>query len=152
MTINERINRIMKYSDRTVMSFSKDISISHQSLRMIVEGKTKPSYETLQNILISCPNISADWLLLERGEMVRESEVSDALQDVSVRMVDNDYLADRLERMTGKYYLLDAEHEKLKAAYELLKTSRGNTEYGYDCGRDVAASPAQEQGGVGGKI
>lgn len=67
-TINQRIREIIEDSGKTITSYASIIGVSQPTLKACVDGSNKPSYDTIQKILISNPMISAEWLLRSEGE------------------------------------------------------------------------------------
>lgn len=72
-TVNERIKFIIVESKLTVNLFAKKIGVSQPTLKSIVDGNTKPSFDTLEKILKSYP-IDAQWLILGIGQMEKTSK------------------------------------------------------------------------------
>lgn len=74
-TINERINQICQENYGGVIStMASDIGIKPTTLRDILSGKVKPSYDTLVLILnADIMGVNPGWLLLGEGEMYRRN-------------------------------------------------------------------------------
>lgn len=70
MTINERIELIIKELGLNNNSFAKKLNVSRTVTFNITGGRnTKPSYDLLEKILFAFDNINAEWLLRGNGEM-----------------------------------------------------------------------------------
>lgn len=83
MEINDRILKIIDYERLNNNSFSKKIGVNPQTMHTIVkEKKTKPSFDVLNKILISFPEIDANWLLTGDGEMFKQ----DLKPDIETRL------------------------------------------------------------------
>ena len=70
MTINERMNHIIKelYGGNK-RAFANAIGVSATVIENVVGTRQgKPSYDVLEKVCANA-NISAEWLLMERGEM-----------------------------------------------------------------------------------
>ena len=50
------------------------IGVNSTVIHNIVKGRNAPSYDVLQKSLSSFDNISADWLITEKGEMINNSK------------------------------------------------------------------------------
>ena len=74
MTINNRIELIINSLELNNNSFSMRIGVNSTVIHNIVKGRNAPSYEVLQKILSSFDNISADWLITEKGEMINNNK------------------------------------------------------------------------------
>lgn len=60
----------------TRSGFAEMLGIQPATISHILAGRNKPSYELLQKILMRFPNVSSDWLMLDRGEMLRDSSLT----------------------------------------------------------------------------
>ena len=74
MTINNRIGLIISSLELNNNSFSLRIGVNSTVIHNIVKGRNAPSYDVLQKILSSFDNISADWLITEKGEMINNNK------------------------------------------------------------------------------
>ena len=74
MTINNRIELIINSLELNNNSFSMRIGVNSTVTHNIVKGRNAPSYDVLQKILSSFDNISADWLITEKGEMINNNK------------------------------------------------------------------------------
>lgn len=74
MTINNRIELIINSLELNNNSFSMRIGVNSTVIHNIVKGRNAPSYDVLQKILSSFDNISADWLITEKGEMINNNK------------------------------------------------------------------------------
>ena len=60
----------------TRSGFAEMLGIQPATISHILAGRNKPSYELLQKILLRFPNVSSDWLMLDRGEMLRDASLT----------------------------------------------------------------------------
>lgn len=70
--ITDRIKLLIKLSGQSVNSYAKSIGIFPQSLYKWIKNEREPNIELLQKILKANPDISADWLLMGKGEMKKQ--------------------------------------------------------------------------------
>lgn len=105
-TINQRINEIKMKYNLSVNSFAKQIEISQPTLKSIIDGIGKPSYDTIYKILINYP-ISAEWLILEKGSMEPSENIN--------RKDSIDILIDRIEKLSAENAILKQEIDYLKS-------------------------------------
>lgn len=73
-----RIRQIIDYYEYTTHSFEQKISVSQGTIGKVLLGKISPKVDTLLKIFANFPEISSDWLLLGRGEMLRKNEKNTA--------------------------------------------------------------------------
>ena len=60
----------------TNSGFAKMLGIQPATISHLLAGRNKPSYELLQKILMRFPNVSSDWLMLDRGDMLRDPSLT----------------------------------------------------------------------------
>lgn len=75
MTINERIQKVQELSGLSITAYAKRLGISQPSLRAIICDGAEPKFGTLQKILADNVNISAEWLIREKGEMMTYADM-----------------------------------------------------------------------------
>ena len=63
-------------SNLTRSAFAKMLGINPATISQIMAGRNKPSYELLQKILLRFPNVNPDWLIVDRGEMLRDASLT----------------------------------------------------------------------------
>ena len=82
MSINNRVEQIIKKTTISKSSFSKATGISTVILSHISSGRNKVSVTAVEQILTAYPKINAEWLLLGKGQMFKdgiETETTDML-------------------------------------------------------------------------
>lgn len=73
-TINERINTYLKDKRLTIRSLSQSLNIKESTLGNKLSGRFRIDTDTVVAILKAYPELSADWLLLGSGPMLRAHE------------------------------------------------------------------------------
>ncbi len=76
--MNERLLKIMEHFNYSPSIFADEIGVIRSSISHIISGRNNPGLELLQKVLIRFPQISSDWLLLGRGEMLLSEDVYEA--------------------------------------------------------------------------
>ncbi len=69
--IEEKILKIYADSGLSRTDFAAKLGIANAVLSHLASGRNKASLDLVVNILNYFPHISADWLLLNKGEMLR---------------------------------------------------------------------------------
>lgn len=70
--MKEKLQHLINSEEKLTRSgFADMLGIQPATISHILAGRNKPSYELLQKILMRFPNVSADWLMLDRGDMLR---------------------------------------------------------------------------------
>lgn len=108
--VNQRIKKIIEYYKISDRKFSQIINISSSTLSNYFKRGSEPSVGIIQNILSSFEEISPDWLLLGKGEMLRSNpaEAKDPPDNREVITL----LLERIEKLSGEVALLKKELEK----------------------------------------
>jgi len=71
ISINQRVMSIMETKHLTRSSFAALLETSLPVLTHISSGRNKPGLEFIQKVIEKFPEISPDWLLMGKGEMLR---------------------------------------------------------------------------------
>lgn len=70
----ERIRTLLKERNISFNSISETSAIQAQFSRAFGKGKdAKLSYELIEIVLRNCPDVSADWLLMGEGDMLKKT-------------------------------------------------------------------------------
>lgn len=70
----DRIERIIEYYKTNISNFEKSIGASNNSIGMAIRRKSTVKDDTLNSILNVYPEISAEWLLTGKGNMIAGTE------------------------------------------------------------------------------
>lgn len=74
MSERERIMQVMAQKGFTASQFAEAIGIQRAAMSHITSGRNNPSLDVMKKILERFPDISPDWLLMEKGPMKRGSQ------------------------------------------------------------------------------
>ncbi len=69
--IETKILKVFERSGMSRMDFAAKLNISNAVLSHLASGRNKASLDLVVQLLIHFPEISADWLLLDKGDMLR---------------------------------------------------------------------------------
>lgn len=90
MSLNERISKVIEYSNLSPSEFADEIDVQRSSISHITSGRNKPSLEFVIKIKSSFPEILWDWLITGEGEMLKselpETESSNEEQPIDERV------------------------------------------------------------------
>ena len=76
--IKDRLLRILTSENLSSSKFADILGVQRSSISHILSGRNKPSLDFLQKILSNFPLISAEWIILGKGEMsksLRQTEI-----------------------------------------------------------------------------
>lgn len=79
--IRKKIEEIMAAEGMNAKTFAEEVDISAGTLSNILGGRNNPSLDVVQNILNRFRTISADWLVLDVGQMYRKLGIDSPAQN-----------------------------------------------------------------------
>lgn len=74
----DRISLLIKAKNLSAAQFADEIGVQRSSISHLMSGRNKPSLDLIQKTLQRFPEVSSEWLLFGKGEMVRELNLFDA--------------------------------------------------------------------------
>jgi hypothetical protein len=109
-TINERFVLMIEVVGKNPNSFAKTLGKGYTSIDSIVKGKTKPSFDLLEAVFDTYPQISPDWLMKGEGGMLRSSPSTTPPKE-PVR--DDAYLQEYMVRLENQFRSVLAEKQSI---------------------------------------
>ncbi len=70
----DRIRLLLKEKNLNAAQFADLIGVQRSSISHVLSGRNKPSLEFIQKILKVYPDISSDWLISGKGEVVASAK------------------------------------------------------------------------------
>ena len=77
MTLPERLQEILNYSQLSVRGLAVKCGLKQQTLDKHIKGISEPSAVTLIGIASAFPELSTDWLIRGEGEMLKTAPTLD---------------------------------------------------------------------------
>ncbi|MDR1023658.1 MAG: helix-turn-helix domain-containing protein [Prevotellaceae bacterium] len=74
--MKERILQFLALENLSPTRFADQLGVQRSGVSHILAGRNKPSYDFIEKMLLTFPNISAEWLLLGKGEMSKAATVA----------------------------------------------------------------------------
>lgn len=71
MNLNDRISKVIDYSNLSPSEFADEIDVQRSSISHITSGRNKPSLEFIIKIKSRFPEVLWDWLVTGEGEMLK---------------------------------------------------------------------------------
>jgi transcriptional regulator with XRE-family HTH domain len=68
--MKDRIIQFLRENNLTSTKFADEIGVQRSSISHILSGRNKPSYDFIEKMLLSYPEINAQWLITGKGEML----------------------------------------------------------------------------------
>lgn len=124
-TINGRIREIILSAGITDSAFAKRIGVTQSVIASMFQRGTEPSAKVLTSILVTYEDISAEWLLRGKGQMLLSEETPDPNIERMERLVDTiATLQGTLNEYMRTNQLLTDELKKAKGELAMLKNER----------------------------
>ena len=124
-TINGRIREIILSAGITDSAFAKRIGVTQSVIASMFQRGTEPSAKVLTSILLTYEDISAEWLLREKGQMLLSEVTPDPNIEQMKRLVDTiTTLQGIITEQTKTNQLLTEELKKAKGELTMLKNER----------------------------
>jgi len=97
--IQKRLEYFIANQGYNYSQFADMIGVQRSSISHIITGRNKPSYDFLQKIFVSFPELNADWLIMGRGKMFHEADDQDL--STTIQGSENQVITEESSR-TGK--------------------------------------------------
>ena len=124
-TINGRIREIILSAGITDSAFAKRIGVTQSVIASMFQRGTEPSAKVLTSILLTYEDISAEWLLRGKGQMLLAEVTPDPNIEQMKRLVDTiTTLQGIITEQTKTNQLLTEELKKAKGELTMLKNER----------------------------
>ncbi|MFC2100488.1 helix-turn-helix domain-containing protein [Bacteroidota bacterium] len=81
----DRISLILKLKNLSSSQFADKIGVQRSSVSHVLSGRNKPSLDFISKILNSYPEISYEWILAGKGEMIKNGSVEETDLFTSIR-------------------------------------------------------------------
>lgn len=72
--MNRRLQQLLDLEGLTQAQFAEHIGVGRASISHILNGRNKPGYDIIANILRRFPEVSPDWLIMGKGKPFRDKE------------------------------------------------------------------------------
>ena len=83
--ISQRIGEFVQYTKMSVRKFAIECGLSQPTLDKHVRGAAQPNIVTLIGIANRFPDLSLEWLLLGKGEMIKQDIEKDRSNEIETR-------------------------------------------------------------------
>ena len=124
-SVNEKIREIISYYKLSDRQFSIKIGVTQSVIGSMFQKNTEPSSKVIRLTLNAFTDISADWLLRNKGPML----ISDIKPDPNIERMER--LVDTIATLQGTIneqmktiQLFTEENQKLKGELTMLKNER----------------------------
>lgn len=121
-TINARIRELVQFSDITDNAFAKKIGVTQSVIASMFQRGTEPSAKVITSILSTYEEISAEWLLRGKGDMIIQNQGTqpeiEKLKSIVYTIAN---LQDEINEKTMFIQRLLEENQKLKGELAMLK-------------------------------
>ncbi len=127
-TINGRIREFINYLDITDSAFAKKIGVTQSVIASMFLRGTEPSAKVISSVLAVFDDISAEWLLRGKGEMlISANQSKDENTERISRLVDTiATLQGTINEQSKTIQALQEKERRLNGELAMLKNERKN--------------------------
>ena len=75
--MKDRIKKIIEFENISYSKFADDVGIQRSGVSHLISGRNNPSLEVIQKIIEAYDYINIEWLLLGKGEMIKDDKKED---------------------------------------------------------------------------
>ena len=116
MSLGQRIKLLIKTKDISQVEFSRQVGVTRATVNQWIIGRIVPGHKPLIKIFELFPDISADWLLLGRGEMYY----------IDRQAGNTDHQKSQQELMEMYKRLSDEKDERIKILENIVELYKSN--------------------------
>tara|TARA_Y100001935_G_C17056756_1_gene384713 strand:+ start:31 stop:450 length:420 start_codon:yes stop_codon:yes gene_type:complete len=81
--MQERLAQLIQHLGISSAAFAEKIGIQRSSISHVISGRNKPSLEFMHKISLAYPDISLDWLITGKGNMLKSDDKKASLSSES---------------------------------------------------------------------
>jgi DNA-binding Xre family transcriptional regulator len=113
MSISNRVEQLIAKTSTSKTAFSNDTGISTVILSHISSGRNKVSLTTVEQILKAYPRVNAEWLILGKGQMLKDG-------------LENDLINELEDKLAGVALEMDRHYKSAKSKISELQDAIAN--------------------------
>jgi transcriptional regulator with XRE-family HTH domain len=123
-SFSSRLEAILEHLGITAYKMAKDMGVTAAAIGNFRAGKSNPSFDFVEKLLICYPMINANWLIVNKGEMLTDPKmkVNDKPQRLELVASQKEIIALQAENIRMK-------DEKIKELMDELKEYKKAGEY-----------------------
>lgn len=77
-TVGQRLGQVISHSGKSVNQFAVELGERPDKYYNVIKGKSNPSWEMIENVIRTYPEVDGNWLLKGEGEIVKPTEAAPA--------------------------------------------------------------------------
>lgn len=112
--LESRILEVFAYSNLSRIDFARQLNISNAVLSHISSGRNKAGMDLVLGVLTQFPEISPEWLLFGKGEMLKQENASKLIQW-------KDELIDIIHQISEQHQMLNQKIVELENKVRTLE-------------------------------
>ncbi len=78
-TVGQRLGQVISHSGKSVNQFAVELGERPDKYYNVIKGKSNPSWEMIENVMRTYPEVDGNWLLKGEGEIVKGAEALPAV-------------------------------------------------------------------------
>lgn len=119
--MKDRLKKVIDYYNITPNNFSQKIGVSEGAIRKVLSQNTTLRSDTLDKISQNFADISIDWLVSGRGEMLRKPDNTNTTNENTLTATTNDNLQSLIDMLNRTLIEKDKQIDRLLTIIEKFK-------------------------------
>lgn len=120
-----RIKELIEYSGLSTRAFALKCGIKDNTFSNQLNGVRDVSLNTITSILLTFENISAEWLMRGKGEMLLTSEQPTEAKDRMNKLIDTiAFQQDTINNLHGRINELETTNKRLEVELTIFKNNK----------------------------
>ncbi len=99
--MKDRVIKFLTHENLTATKFADEIGVQRSSVSHILSGRNNPSFDFIHRILSRYKNLSAEWLILGTGNMLKRAEQMDLFASTLSPPLPSNNLKQTVEKSTS---------------------------------------------------
>ena len=87
--MKDKIEKILLYLGISPSQFADELGVQRSGISHILSERNKPSLEFIQKVLLKYKEINPEWLMMGKGEMLREAVQRSLFSQTTEQIIDN---------------------------------------------------------------
>jgi len=94
----DRISLLLKTKNLSPSSFADEIQVQRSSVSHVLSGRNKPSLDFVLKILSTYPEVSSEWLMFGKGQMLKQADKKEEIIEQEKQVVEMPIKTEKFEK------------------------------------------------------
>jgi len=94
----DRISLLLKTKNLSPSLFADEIQVQRSSVSHVLSGRNKPSLDFVLKILSTYPEVSSEWLMFGKGQMLKQADKKEEIIEQEKQVVEMPIKTEKFEK------------------------------------------------------